>query len=207
MWIEYARTSFITFYDFFFSVSFWFLRDCVSVSIATVINTEENIAHVQYILVVAAVWRCGISRSCMRHANSATQHSPQYQTTEHKKKWQLFNLFVALMLRWPHDTLMPVHFAYKYICVASRIIVLAERCACVRLLSAHKTYQMTQWKTLRDEVCALPDIFRFQFSSANEKSWPFDSALGVFCVTLFCRTRFACAPLKLWLSFISFIAP
>lgn len=44
VWIEYARarTSFITFYA-------RFCVYCVSVNIATVINIEENIAHVQYI--------------------------------------------------------------------------------------------------------------------------------------------------------------
>lgn len=68
---------------FHYFVMFFFARFelpfallCVSVSIATVINIEENIAHVQFDD-VGAVWRFGVFRSTlcarasMRHANTA----------------------------------------------------------------------------------------------------------------------------------------
>lgn len=47
------------------------------------------------------------------------------------------------MLRWPHATLMPVHFAF----IHTRRF--KNYCIGQTALSAHETYQMTQWETLR----------------------------------------------------------
>lgn len=90
------------------------------------------------------------------------------------KKWQLFNLFVAMMLRWPHDTLMPVRYMRRFTnyCIGWCGVCM---CNCMySLQSAHKTYQTTQWNRCEMSCAPARTVWHFSIS--------FFAELRSFCI-------------------------
>lgn len=204
--IECARTRFIAFYCFFLLVPF-VSRYCVSVSIATVINTEENIAHVQF-----AVWRFGFSRSCV----CVCVHAPSEPSTA-KHCTRNGNCLIYSSQRWcvGHTTLQ----RQWIICIASRIMVLAVCvvcvCVCVRMCTAEQctctvcaqdisndTMELL-WDELRTPRSHYLTFFDFNFTNLRSKN---ARSLWTSAAIDFAYVRDCNWP-RYWLFFISFIAP